>query len=70
MNVFGMEEVKVHKNKGVQPVKGAPKTDMSGVKTSGIKMRGAGAATKVLWCVGLSHEHDLCPTNGKHRRHL
>ena len=33
MNVFDMEEVKVHKDKGVQPVKGAPKTDMSGVKT-------------------------------------
>ena len=46
MNVFDMEEVQVHKDKGVQPVKGAPKTDMSGVKTSGIKMRGACAATK------------------------
>ena len=46
MNVFGMKKVKVPQNKGVQPVKGAPKTDMTDVKTSGIKMRGAGAATK------------------------
>ena len=46
MGVFGMNEVKVEKSKGVQPVKGAPKPSTSGVKTSGIKMRGAGAATK------------------------
>jgi hypothetical protein len=46
MDVFGMKEVKVRKDKGVYPCKEAPKPDMSGVKTSGIKMRGAGAATK------------------------
>ena len=46
MDVFGMKEVKVQKDKGVYPCKAAPKPDMSGVKTSGIKMRGAGAATK------------------------
>jgi hypothetical protein len=34
-NVFGMEEVKVHKDKGVHPCKDAPSQDMSGVKTSG-----------------------------------
>ncbi len=46
MNVFGMKKVKVEKDKGVQPVKGAPKPNMTGVKTTGVKMRGAGAATK------------------------
>jgi len=30
----------------VKPVKGAPQTDMKGVKTTGIKVRGTGAATK------------------------
>ncbi len=46
MNVFGMKKVKVEKDKGVQPVKGAPKPNMTGVKTTGVKMRGTGAATK------------------------
>jgi hypothetical protein len=46
MNVFDMKEPKVIKDKGVQPVKGAPKPDMTGVKTTGIKIRGTGAATK------------------------
>jgi|TARA_B110000259_G_C13709735_1_gene279921 hypothetical protein len=46
MNVFDMKEPKVIKAKGVQPVKGAPKPDMQGVKTTGIKIRGTGAATK------------------------
>lgn len=49
-NVFGMEEVKVQKNKGVQSY--GPKPSMKGVKTSGIKMRGAGAATKGFTCRG------------------
>ena len=31
-NVFGMKEVKVHKDKGVYPCKDAPKPDMSGVR--------------------------------------
>ena len=30
----------------IKPVKEAPKPDMSGVKTTGIKIRGTGAATK------------------------
>ena len=30
----------------IKPVKGAPKTDMKNVKTTGIKIRGTGAATK------------------------
>ena len=30
----------------VKPVKEAPKPDMKGVKTTGIKVRGTGAATK------------------------
>ena len=30
----------------VKPVKNAPKTDMKTVKTTGIKIRGTGAATK------------------------
>ena len=30
----------------VKPVKDAPKPDMKGVKTPGIKVRGTGAATK------------------------
>lgn len=46
MNVFDMKEPKVIKAKGVQPVKGAPKPDMEGVKTTGVKIRGTGAATK------------------------
>ena len=46
MNVFEMKKVKVIKDKGVQPVKGAPKPNMAGVKTTGIKIRGTGAATK------------------------
>ena len=37
MDVFGMKEVKVQKDKGVYPCKDAPKPDMSGIKTSGIK---------------------------------
>jgi|TARA_E500000318_G_C3562758_1_gene214230 hypothetical protein len=41
-----MKTPKFAQVKGVQPVKGAPKTDMKGVKTTGIKIRGAGAATK------------------------
>lgn len=41
-----MKEPKVVKDKGVQPYKGAPKPDMSDVKTSGVKVRGTGAATK------------------------
>jgi|TARA_B110000977_G_scaffold89680_1_gene119143 hypothetical protein len=41
-----MKEIKVIKAKGVQPCPGAPKTDMKGVKTSGIKVRGTGAAIK------------------------
>jgi hypothetical protein len=46
MNVFGMKEVKVTKNKGVQPYSSACKPCMADVKTSGIKVRGTGAATK------------------------
>jgi len=46
MNVFGMKEPKVVKNKGVQPCGHGPKPDMSGVKTTGVKVRGTGAATK------------------------
>ena len=46
MNVFDMKEPKVIKAKGVQPVKDAPKPDMQGVKTTGVKIRGTGAATK------------------------
>ena len=30
----------------IKPVKDAPKTDMKDVKTTGIKIRGTGAATK------------------------
>ena len=30
----------------IKPVKEAPNPDMSGVKTTGIKIRGTGAATK------------------------
>jgi len=41
-----MKTPKFAKAKGVQPVKEAPKPDMSGVKTTGIKVRGTGAATK------------------------
>lgn len=46
MNVFGMKEPKVVKDKGVYPCEHAPKPDMSGVKTTGVKVRGTGAATK------------------------
>jgi|TARA_R110002072_G_C7874436_1_gene527502 hypothetical protein len=51
-NVFGMKAVKVHKDKGVYPCPEAPKPNMSGVKTSGIKVRGTGAATKGLMARG------------------
>ncbi len=51
-NVFGMKEVKVRKDKGVYPCPDAPKPDMEGVKTSGIRMRGYGAATKGRMCRG------------------
>jgi hypothetical protein len=51
-NVFGMDKVKVIKDKGVYPCKDAPKPDMKGVKTSGIRMRGYGAATKGRMCRG------------------
>jgi|TARA_R110000787_G_scaffold12476_2_gene40081 hypothetical protein len=44
MKVFDMEEPKIVKDKGVQPC--GPKPSMKGVKTTGVKMRGAGAATK------------------------
>ena len=46
MNVFGMKEVKVIKDKGVRPCGHGPKPDMKGDKTTGIKIRGTGAATK------------------------
>lgn len=46
MNVFGMKEPKVVKAKGVEACGCAPKPDMSGVKTTGVKVRGTGAATK------------------------
>lgn len=46
MNVFGMKEPKIVKDKGVYPCGHAPKPDMSGVKTTGVKVRGTGAATK------------------------
>ena len=41
-----MKEVKVTKNKGVQPYSSTCKPCMADVKTSGIKVRGTGAATK------------------------
>tara|TARA_R110000803_G_scaffold32472_1_gene71538 strand:- start:2477 stop:2629 length:153 start_codon:yes stop_codon:yes gene_type:complete len=41
-----MKNPKVIKDKGVRPCLNAPKPDMSGVKTSGIKVRGVGAAIK------------------------
>ena len=47
-----MKEPKVVKDKGVYPCKHAPKPDMSGVKTTGIKVRGTGAATKGLMARG------------------
>jgi len=47
-----MKAPKVTKNKGVQPCGHAPKPDMSGVKTSGVKVRGTGAATKGLMARG------------------
>lgn len=46
MNVFDMKEPKVVKDKGVQPYKHDSKPDMSGVKTTGVKVRGVGAAIK------------------------
>ena len=49
-NVFGMEEVKVQKNKGVQSYGAKP--SMKGVKTSCTMMRGYGAATKGRMCRG------------------
>ena len=52
MKVFDMKEPKVNKAKGVQPVKGEPKPDMKGVKTTGIKVRWTGAATKGLMARG------------------
>ena len=51
-NVFGMDKVKINKDKGVYPCKDAPKPSMKGVKTSGIMMRGYGAATKGRMCRG------------------
>jgi hypothetical protein len=51
-NVFGMKEVSVAKNKRNVPVKGAPKTDMKNVKTTGVKVRGVGAATKGIYARG------------------
>ena len=41
-----MKTPKFTQVKGVKPGKEAPKPDMSGVKTTGIKIRGTGAATK------------------------
>jgi len=46
MNVFDMKEPKVIKDKGVQPCGHAPKPSMDGVKTTGVKIRGTGCATK------------------------
>ncbi len=48
-NVFNEKEVKVVKNMGWPvpvPCPHAPKPDLRGVKTSGVKVRGVGAATK------------------------
>ena len=45
-----MKKDKVHKMSGVKPY--GPKASMKGVKTSVIKMRGAGAATKGTMCRG------------------
>ncbi len=44
MNVFGMKKVKVIKDKGVKPY--GAKSSMKDVKTTGVKIRGVGAATK------------------------
>ena len=52
MRVFDMKEPKVIKAKGVQPCGHAPKPSMKGVKTTGIKVRGTGAATKGLMARG------------------
>ena len=52
MNVFDEKEVKVTKDKGVQPCGHAPKVSMEGVKTKGVKVRGTGAATKGLMARG------------------
>lgn len=46
MKVFDMKEPKVVKVKGVQACGHAPKPNMKGVKTTGVKIRGTGAATK------------------------
>jgi hypothetical protein len=46
MKVFDMKEPKIIRDKGVQPCSHAPKPSMKGVKTTGIKVRGTGAATK------------------------
>jgi hypothetical protein len=46
MKVFDMEEPKVIKSKGVQPCGHGTKASTKGVKTTGIKIRGTGAATK------------------------
>ena len=49
-------DIKVIKDKGVQPCKEAPKPNMEGVKTTGIKVRGTGAATSVKKkCYGLTY---------------
>jgi hypothetical protein len=40
------------KDSKIKEVKDAPKPDMSGVKTTGIKVRGTGAATKGLMARG------------------
>jgi hypothetical protein len=46
MKVFDMKEPKVVKAKGVQPCGHGPKPSMKGVKTTGVKIRGTGCATK------------------------
>tara|TARA_R100001377_G_scaffold13991_1_gene7104 strand:- start:3945 stop:4094 length:150 start_codon:yes stop_codon:yes gene_type:complete len=45
-------DIKVIKDKGVHPCKEAPKPNMEGVKTTGIKVRGTGAAIKGLMARG------------------
>ena len=47
MNVFGMKKVKVEKRQRcVNLLRAHRKPNMTGVKTTGVKMRGTGAATK------------------------
>jgi|TARA_R110000764_G_scaffold165994_1_gene252981 hypothetical protein len=47
MNVFDMEEPKIIKGASkTRPCPHGPKPSMAGVKTTGIKIRGTGAATK------------------------